>query len=91
MRRSRTGKRATRPGGAVGSQLSRELDGLNPDWAEYLLWGGVEGVPPYAELPVQRVLEVVSEFVRAGWRPTCLDLGTRNGVSVPTCCRRRGR
>ncbi|ONI87981.1 hypothetical protein ALI22I_19705 [Saccharothrix sp. ALI-22-I] len=50
------------------------VDGLNPDWAEYFLWGGIDqGMPPRAELPVQRVLEAVSEFVRTGRRPTSVD------------------
>nr|WP_274383897.1 Imm1 family immunity protein [Saccharothrix deserti] len=38
------------------------------------MWGGIDqGMPPHAELPVQRVLEAVSEFVRTGRRPTSVD------------------
>jgi len=49
-------------------------DGLNPDWADYFLWGGLDqGMPPRAELPVQRVLEAVSEFARTCRRPTSVD------------------
>jgi Immunity protein Imm1 len=58
---------------AVGGRFV-PVDGLNPNWAEYFVWGGIDqGMPPQAELPVQRVLEAVSEFVRTRWRPTSVD------------------
>ncbi|MCC8250541.1 Imm1 family immunity protein [Saccharothrix luteola] len=59
---------------AAGGGRFVPADGLNPDWAEYFLWGGIDqGMPPHAELPVQRVLQAVSDFARTRLRPTSVD------------------
>jgi len=50
------------------------LDGLNTDWVDYFLWGGIDqGMPAHTELPVQRVLQAVSEFIRTHRQPTCVN------------------
>ncbi|MFC5054314.1 Imm1 family immunity protein [Saccharothrix xinjiangensis] len=47
------------------------VDGLNQDWAEYSVQGGHDqGMPPGAELPLNRVFTAVEEFARTGQRPT---------------------
>ncbi|MBW4718686.1 Imm1 family immunity protein [Saccharothrix obliqua] len=49
-------------------------DGLNPDWVDYFLWGGIDqGMPPRAELATERILPIVAEFARTRRKPMCVQ------------------
>lgn len=47
--------------------------GLNADWVDYWSWFGYDSsAPPWSEIPIDKVYEVVAEFVRTTKRPTCI-------------------
>jgi len=50
------------------------VDGRNSDDVDYFTPSGHHNaMPPGSELPVERVLEAVAEFVRTGVRPASID------------------
>lgn len=49
-------------------------NGLNADYVDYFSGGRHHNpMPPHTELPVEQVLEAVTEFARTGERPTCVE------------------
>ncbi|MDQ3401778.1 MAG: Imm1 family immunity protein [Actinomycetota bacterium] len=48
--------------------------GRNDTWSTGYLAGMYDtGIPPYAEVPVEMVYEVLDEFLRTRERPTCIE------------------
>uniref|UniRef100_UPI00047552A7 Imm1 family immunity protein n=2 Tax=Actinokineospora enzanensis TaxID=155975 RepID=UPI00047552A7 len=48
--------------------------GTNSDWVTYHFGGAEEtGLPPFSEVPIDTVYQVLTEFIVTRTRPTCVD------------------